>query len=152
MNAMVRHPSWVRVLRRTLLFAPTLAFLGVAQTLSPAQAPVLVAPNSQNPFSEYGDTGPVTDNRRMEALNADRRKSMVSDAAKLVRLAQELDQEVTVNTSEGLTSKELKEVAEIEKLARNVREKMARSLDVGPVFREPPAFPRGGSNRYPSGP
>jgi hypothetical protein len=88
----------------------------------------------------------------MEALNVERRKSMVSDATKLVRLAQELDQEVAANASEGLTPKELREVAEIEKLARNVREKMARSFGAGPVFHEPAPFPRGGSDRYPGGP
>jgi hypothetical protein len=75
--------------------------------------------------------------RRLNALNADRHKSMVSDTEKLLRLAKQLDAEIAENTADGLTSKELKEVAEIEKLARNVKEKMARSYGEGPIFKDP---------------
>ena len=70
---------------------------------------------------------------------------MVTDTEKLLRLAKQLDEEIAANTADGLTSKEMKEVAEIEKLARNVKEKMARSYGGGPIFMSPgiPGSPLG---------
>ena len=149
MIAMGRHPSRVRRLSQALLLIPTLVFLGTAQSISPAQAPIAVTPRSHNPTVDFGDTGPVSEDRRMEALNADRHKSMVSDAAKLLRLVRELDEEVASGTSDGLTPQQVRRLAEIEKLAKNVKEKMARSFGSGPAFREPPPFPRNGSDRFP---
>jgi hypothetical protein len=79
--------------------------------------------------------------RRLNALNSDRHKSLVSDTEKLLRLARELDAEIAANAGQGLTPKEMKDVAEIEKLARNVKEKMARSYGDGPIFYKEPANP-----------
>jgi hypothetical protein len=121
-----------------ILIAPLFALLGSAQSLSPGQTSGRVSPRVHDPFEDSPDgNDPVYASKRMNALNADRHKSMVSDAEKLLRLARELDAEVTANTSEELTPKERKEVAEIEKLARNVKEKMARSFAGGPVLHDP---------------
>ncbi len=153
MNPLGRPPLRLRSLRRALVLVPTLAFLGVAQNLSPAQAPVPnMTSRSHDPFEQLGDAGPVTEDRRMDALNADRHKSMVSDAAKLLRLARELEQDVAASTPDGLTPQEMRRLAEIEKLARNVKEKMARSFGGSPLFQEPPAFPRSRSDRFPTVP
>jgi hypothetical protein len=58
-------------------------------------------------------------------LNAERQKSMVSDADKLLRLAQELNAELARGDGGAPTPQQAHKAAEIEKLARNVREKMS---------------------------
>jgi hypothetical protein len=68
--------------------------------------------------------------RRITALNLLRHKEMVNDASRLLRLAQELNAE-----SKNLSPAErVRKAAEIEKLAKSVRDKM--SYVVGD---EPPA-------------
>jgi hypothetical protein len=93
------------------------------------------------------EEGPETDSvfaeRRLRALNADRHKSMVSDADKLLKLARQLDAEIASSPGDELTPEEMRKVAEIEKLARNVKTKMAQSFSGGPQFRTP-AMPMGG--------
>jgi len=89
----------------------------------------------QTPFGE----GPVGDAawqaKRLRALNADRQKSMISDAEKLLKLARQLDAEVATNPGDELTPSELHKVAEIEKLARSVKSKMSMSYASGPQLR-----------------
>jgi len=58
-------------------------------------------------------------------LNAERQKSMVSDANKLLRLAREFNAEVTSGDSGLSPAQQAHKAAEIEKLAHNVREKMS---------------------------
>lgn len=89
------------------------------------------------------ETDPVFAEKRLKALNADRQKSMVSDADKLVKLARQLDAEIASNPTDDLTPEELHKVAEIEKLARNVKAKMVQSYGSGPQFRQSP-IPMGG--------
>jgi hypothetical protein len=74
------------------------------------------------------------DAKRLRALNADRQKSMISDAEKLVKLARQLDAEVASNPRDELTPSELHKLAEIEKLARNIKSKMAMSFTGSPEF------------------
>lgn len=81
--------------------------------------------------------------KRLRALNADRQKTMVSDADKLLKLARQLDTEIASNPTEALTPEELRKLAEIEKLARSVKEKMAQSFSGGPQI-QPPIMPIGG--------
>ena len=89
---------------------------------------------SPRPFGagEDTDSDPIFAAKRLRALNASRHKSMVSDTEKLLKLARQLDAEIASNPSDDLTPEELHQVAEIEKLARNVKAKMAQSFDVGP--------------------
>jgi hypothetical protein len=85
------------------------------------------------------DTDPVFIAKRQQALNAERQKSMVSDADKLVKLARQLDAEVASNPTDQLTPAQLHKVAEIEKLAHNVKAKMAQSFTGGPQLQQTPA-------------
>jgi hypothetical protein len=62
--------------------------------------------------------------RRMRAMNAERQKQMVADASKLLKLARELNDEVARGNSGTLTGDQLRTIAEIEKLARNIKERM----------------------------
>jgi hypothetical protein len=92
------------------------------------------------PRQGYGDgpdLDPLSEAKRMKALNTDRHRSMVSDAEKLVKLARQLDAEIASNPSDGLTPQELQKLAAIEKLAHTVKVKMAQSFGGGPEFRSP---------------
>lgn len=65
-------------------------------------------------------------------LNAERQKSMVKDADKLLKLARELDEEVNRPTNASYDQAEYSKVAEIEKLAHKVKDKMSTSVQ-GPI-------------------
>ena len=95
---------------------------------------------NQIPTPGYGE-GPILDPqaeaKRMRALNADRHKTMVSDTEKLVKLARQLDAEVASNPTDGLTPEEVQKVLAIEKLAHEVKIKMAQSFAGGPGLRSP---------------
>jgi hypothetical protein len=86
-----------------------------------------------DPFSE----------KRLRAMNADRQKSMVSDTERLLKLARQLDAEIASNSTDELTPDETRKVAEIEKLARNVKSKMSQAFAGGPEFHQP-SVPSGG--------
>jgi hypothetical protein len=94
---------------------------------------------SQGGLNGSMDTDPVFIAKRQQALNADRHKSMVSDADKLVKLARQLDAEIASNPTDQLTPEERHKVAEIEKLAHNVKAKMAQSFTGGPQLQQSPA-------------
>jgi len=80
---------------------------------------------------------PVEDEKLLRALNADRQKSMVSDASKLLRLVNELNTEIARSNPDLLNSSQLHKVAEIEKLAHNVKDKMSTSVRRTPPFQQP---------------
>ena len=88
-----------------------------------------------------GDVDPVIAARQIQSLNAERQKSMVSDTDKLVRLAKELNAEVEKSNPEQLTQVELRKLADIEKLARSVKQKMSVSFVGGPAYQEPTMNP-----------
>jgi hypothetical protein len=66
--------------------------------------------------------------RRMRALNNERQKQLVADTDKLLKLARELNEEVAKTNTDSLTPDELHKIADIEKLARNVRQRMTESV------------------------
>jgi len=86
------------------------------------------------------DLDPVLAERRMLALNIQRQKQMVSDTNKLLKLARELNEEVAKANTGTLTLDELHKIAEIEKLARNVRQRMTESVGE-PQTNLPPPIP-----------
>ncbi len=90
-----------------------------------------------NPSDTLPDTPPFEDAKRLRALNAERQKSLVADTEKLLRLVHELNEEIAANSADSLTPMQLRQVAEIEKLAHNVKEKMSTSVVSAPVFRQP---------------
>ena len=110
------------------------ALLGWTQSFPSGDRVIAQNISGPRPFGTGGatETDPVFAAKRLRALNAERHKSMVSDTDKLVKLARQLDAEIASNSSDDLTPEELHKVAEIEKLARNVKAKMAQSFDDGP--------------------
>ena len=98
------------------------------------------APRNQVPTPGFGEgpiLNPQVEAKRMRALNADRHKTMVSDTERLVKLARQLDAEVASNPTDGLTPEEIQKVLAIEKLAHEVKIKMAQSFAGGPDLRSP---------------
>ncbi len=84
--------------------------------------------------------------KRINALNAERQKSLVSDTNKLVKLTSELNAQINGTHPASLTESQLHMVAEIEKLAHNIREKMCTSVRGGQFGMpapslNPPALP-----------
>ena len=92
-----------------------------------------------NPLDEPGfnEGDPAVLARRMRVLNLERQKSMVSDTDRLLKLAQELNSEIDNSNPEALTPVQLRKIGEIEKLARNVKQKMSISFAGGPSLQEP---------------
>ena len=82
-----------------------------------------------------GDSAEVE--KRLRALNAERQKSMVADTNKLLRLAHELQGEIDSTNPDALTPTQLRKVADIEKLAHSIKEKMSTSVRGTPEVRIP---------------
>ena len=128
-------------MRLVLGAAFVMALPGVAQNL-PSGAPQ--ANNGQytaraaTQLGNFDNDDPVVAEKRLQAVNADRQKHMVSDAAKLLKLAGELNAEVSQGKADSLTLAELRKLAEIEKLARSVKEKMTYTVGDLPSARVGP--------------
>lgn len=85
-------------------------------------------PSFQNsPFNDPYNN-PIEVAKRLRTINAERQKAMVSDTDKLVKLATELNDDIAKSNSGQLSAAQLRKVAEIEKLAHSVRDKMLMSV------------------------
>jgi hypothetical protein len=93
-----------------------------------------------SPLSSGDDYDPVMMERRMRMLNAERQKQMVADTNKLFKLARELNDEVAKANESSFTLDQLRKIAEIEKLAKSVRERMAAGSGETPNLFPPPAL------------
>jgi hypothetical protein len=99
------------------------------------------APMPTDP-SSAGDYDPIMMERRMTALNNERQKEMVSDTNKLLKLAKEVNDEIAARDTGGLTPEQLQKIAQIEKLARGVKDKMADGTgQSGPAVSPPVLYP-----------
>jgi hypothetical protein len=87
--------------------------------------------------SPMGLNDPVALEKRLKALNAERQKAMIADTNKLVKLAAQLNAEINGKHPGELTPDQLHQVAEIEKLARSVKEKMCTSVRPSPMMQQP---------------
>ncbi len=90
-------------------------------------------------MDDTGNGADLDEEKRLRALNAERQKSMVSDTNKLLKLADELNAEISSTNSESLTRAQLHKLGEIEKLAHGVKDKMSTS--VRPMYQQPPLPP-----------
>ena len=66
--------------------------------------------------------------KRVVQLNDLRQKSLVSDAEKLLRLAQELNDDASAEDAKMSQAERLHKAAEIQKLAKDVKEKMTYAI------------------------
>jgi hypothetical protein len=79
--------------------------------------------------------------RRIRMLNAERQRSLVADTVKLLKLANELNATMAKEGGPAPTQVELRKVADIERLARNVKEKMKITVTATPTYRNPTLSP-----------
>jgi hypothetical protein len=100
------------------------------------QIPNMTGQQQRQPFGGFGDEDAVFAVRQIRALNADRQRSMVSDTEKLLKLAKELNEEIADQNGEALNAAQVRKLAEIEKLAHNVKQKMSFSIAGGPSFHD----------------
>ena len=78
------------------------------------------------PIGDFSDQYTAVETaRRINALNVERQKDLVSDTNKLLKLARELNSEIAANNTGAWTDEQLHKLAEIEKLAHNVKQRMA---------------------------
>lgn len=114
-------------------------FSGLQPAVPAGQQPVpnQAGRHAQSPFAGFGNADPAMAEKQMRALNLERQKSMVADADKLLKLARELNAEIGAGAGDSLTPAQLRKVADIEKLARNVKQKMSYSVSGGPQVDEP---------------
>jgi hypothetical protein len=120
------------------------AALGLA--LLPA---MLCHSQSSQPFRpqpSFSDQLPPPDNdsaaihqRRLRQAEIERQKSLVVDTTKLLRLAAELNAEVSTTNPDILTAAQRRTVMEIEKLAHNIKVKMSYAEYGPPAFDGPGA-------------
>ena len=111
-----------------------------------AQSPVLPGPESRGHFgkqqsqsdSDTGFDGRI-EAKRITQLNLMRQRALVSDANKLLRLAQELNDDANAAMAMSPGDR-MRKAAEIEHLAKEVKEKMTYAIGA-PA--DPSAFPLG---------
>jgi len=108
-----------------------------AQNLPGQQYPVgphSAGPRATDAMDDTPSSQSVDEEKILRSLNAVRQKSMVADTDRLVRLVNELNAEIARTNPDSLTAAQLRKVAEIEKLAHNVKDKMSTSLRGLPAF------------------
>jgi len=98
-----------------------------AQQSSSPQGPVVDAGNVQFDHGNTG-SGDYIDSavrlKRLREMKESQHKSIVADTAKLQEMVAELNAEISSTKPVVLTADQLRKVAKIEKLARNIREMM----------------------------
>lgn len=75
--------------------------------------------------------------KRMTALNVARQKSMVSDADKLLQLARELHDDADAGGTKMSSAQRLHKAGEIERLAKDVKNKMVFTIGTPDPFAGP---------------
>ncbi len=114
-----------------------LALLGLAALAAMAQQTQQAPQQSQTPQEaspnrawETGSTlaipvpNPQAPNANFDAVNAERRRQIADDSARLLKLANDLKVEVDKTTKDTLSLGVIRKADEIERLARDVKEKM----------------------------
>jgi len=96
-------------------------------------------PQADLSSSADADLDPAMLERRIRALNNERQKQIVADTDKLLKLARELNEEVAKANTGTWSPNELHKIADIEKLARNVRQRMTESVGAPQTTMPPPA-------------
>ncbi len=107
---------------------------GLAQKPNPGAGGV--TPGVQSIPSDISDSlgrpmvpdDPVYQERRLRQLALETHKSMVSDTDKLLELVTELNSEISAKNPGSLTPEQLRKIAQIEKLAHSVKQKMGNTL------------------------
>jgi hypothetical protein len=134
-------PGLARPVVYALLLTAAFVLCAGVQKGPPSASPVPAA--QLPPGVQFPEGDPAQEQKRLRAINLDRQKSMAADTEKLLKLARALNDEVEKTHPDALTPSQLRTLAEIEKLAHRVKDKMSYSFMGAPVLREPPRVPGG---------
>jgi hypothetical protein len=121
--------------RRALAIILLFWLPGAAQSPGPPmQMPDGMNPRNADQSMSFPDVN--MESKRVQMLNVMRQKAMVTDAEKLLRLAREINADLNANSATMSPATRMQKMDEIEKLARNVKEKMTYAVghapDAGP--------------------
>jgi hypothetical protein len=112
---------------RVASLAILLTLSGAAGARQQTLPPIDAAPaNSKDPFPAGKDEDPGARTRQdnqVRALANDRQKRLIADTERLVELSNELKVEVSKSTKNDLSVTVVRKAGEIEKLARDVKER-----------------------------
>jgi hypothetical protein len=86
-----------------------------------------VPANSREDY-DIPSNDPAEQARRLRALNIERQKRVVSDANKLLKLTTEFNAEIARANPESLTPAQLRKLAEIERVAKDLKENMTATI------------------------
>jgi hypothetical protein len=124
--------GWHFGARRALALVMLLVLPIAAQSPGvPSGSPVNRSRQQQQ--QDQPDSSPMSsslDARRITQLNLIRQKNMASDAEKLLRIARELSNDANADSSALSPAERMHKAAEIEKLAKGVREKMTYAIGI----------------------
>ena len=123
--------------RQALWLALLLALTAGAQNGPPNMQQQGAGPRMRSSIDQLENTNPILQERWLRGLNIERQNAIVSDTNKLLKLARELNTEISSSNSDSLTPAQLRKVAEIEKLAHSVKGKMSTSAQSTPEFALP---------------
>ena len=91
----------------------------------------------------YDGSDPIkakADAKRVQYLNTQRQKLMVAETNRLVKLAADLNAQVNGEQHGQLTPDQVRQLAEIEKLAHNIRDKMSSAVQGAPTIDSSPVI------------
>lgn len=118
----------MNAIARAVAIAGTAAGLPVVCAAQAAIGPPTTHQSSssiRNPLGSDLDNGPSPfPDTSAQKRNEDRQRRIVSDTQRLLYLADRLKAEIAASGAESMTPEMLKEMDEIEKLARNVKDRM----------------------------
>ena len=120
----IRNFGWL--LLTSLLFALTAqaAHAQNSTANNPIADPAQIRMRFPDGTASIDTQGATSDMHRMRLLNVARQKAMVSDADKLLALARELNAGIGLDGTALSVGQRVKMAADIEKLARSIKEKM----------------------------
>jgi hypothetical protein len=85
-------------------------------------------PRDVDPLQMDTTSTPIFYEKRLKMLNAAQHQSMVADTDRLLKLVTDLNSQISSSNANALTPEQLRMVAEIEKLAHSVKDKMRMSV------------------------
>ena len=98
--------------------------------------PLQSANGTLDPAAGMNEDDPIAQQRQLRQLSVSLHKSMVSNTDKLLKLVADLNAELSSTNPDSLTPDQLKKVAAIEKLARNVKDDMKTSMQAASTLKD----------------
>jgi hypothetical protein len=96
--------------------------------------PIRTTPSEMDQIPIGGLNNSVYQERRLRQISLAQHKAMVTDTERLLKLVTELNEEIDNSSPAALTPDQFRRVAEIEKLARSVKDKMRNTVQGTPFF------------------